>query len=160
MNPRRLYRSRHDRKIAGVAAGMAEYFEVDPTAMRVAWVITALFGGLTILLYVILAFVIPAEPLTEEELAGGPVHAATAPRAPREPGRTGLVVGIVFVVFGAIALAQSVVPAWFAGLDLGAAFILALGVALVIGASGRPQATAPAGGLPNPGTGIEPVTDR
>lgn len=63
MNPRRLYRCRSDRKIAGVAAGMAEYLEVDPTVIRIAWILSAFIGGFTILLYIILAFVIPLEPV-------------------------------------------------------------------------------------------------
>lgn len=64
MNPRRLYRCRHDRQLAGVAAGMAEYLEIDPTVVRILWILSALFGGVTILLYVIFAFVIPLEPTT------------------------------------------------------------------------------------------------
>ena len=68
MNPRRLYRCRHDRQLAGVAAGMAEYFEIDPTLVRVLWLLSIVFGGITILLYIVLAFVIPLEP----EVAGGP----------------------------------------------------------------------------------------
>lgn len=62
MNPRRLYRSRYDRQLAGVAAGMAEYLELDPTLVRILWILSALFGGFTIVLYVILAFVIPVAP--------------------------------------------------------------------------------------------------
>ena len=64
MNPRRLYRCRHDRHLAGVAGGMAEYLELDPTLVRILWILSAFFGGFTILLYVILAFVIPLEPGT------------------------------------------------------------------------------------------------
>ena len=62
MNPRRLYRCRHERQLAGVAGGMAEYLELDPTLVRILWILSAFFGGFTILLYVILAFVIPLEP--------------------------------------------------------------------------------------------------
>ncbi len=63
MNPRRLYRCRSDRQLAGVAGGMAEYLDVDPTVVRVLWILSAFLGGFTILLYVILAFVIPLEPI-------------------------------------------------------------------------------------------------
>jgi len=63
VNPRRLYRCRENRQIAGVAAGMAEYLEVDPTVIRIAWILSAFIGGFTILLYIILAFVIPLEPI-------------------------------------------------------------------------------------------------
>ena len=62
MNPRRLYRSRSDRQLAGVAAGMAEYLGLDPTLLRVLWVISVFFGGFSIFLYIILAFVMPSAP--------------------------------------------------------------------------------------------------
>lgn len=81
MNPRRLYRCRHDRQLAGVAAGMAEYLEVDPTVVRILWILSAFVGGFTILLYVILAFVIPLEP----ETAPG----AGTWAAPAQPGPAG-----------------------------------------------------------------------
>lgn len=59
---KKLYRSQRDRKIAGICAGLADYFNVDPVLMRVAWVALAFFSaGLAILLYVILIFVIPNE---------------------------------------------------------------------------------------------------
>jgi phage shock protein PspC (stress-responsive transcriptional regulator) len=63
VNPRRLYRSRRDRRIAGVAGGVADYLEVDPTVVRVLWVITIFFGGIGILLYIVMAFIVPLEPL-------------------------------------------------------------------------------------------------
>jgi phage shock protein PspC (stress-responsive transcriptional regulator) len=57
-----LYRSKRDRRIAGICAGLAEYFGIDATLMRVAWVIFAfLSAGLAILLYLVLIFVIPNE---------------------------------------------------------------------------------------------------
>ena len=83
MNPRRLYRCRHDRQLAGVAAGIAEYLDMDPTVVRVLWVVSAFFGGITILLYIILAFVMPFEPATAAApgawAAAGPT--ATVPPA-------------------------------------------------------------------------------
>jgi len=62
VNPRRLYRSRNDKQLAGVAAGMAEYLELDPTLIRILWILSAFLGGFTILLYIILAFIIPLAP--------------------------------------------------------------------------------------------------
>jgi phage shock protein C len=58
---RRLTKSRRNKKIAGVASGIAEYLGVDPILVRIAFVIGAIFGnGFTIPLYLILAFVMPA----------------------------------------------------------------------------------------------------
>ena len=79
MNPRRLYRSR-DRQLAGVAGGMAEYLDIDPTVVRILWILAALFsGGLMILGYVILAFVIPEAPFTGATNQGWTAPAGTAP---------------------------------------------------------------------------------
>jgi len=59
---KRLYRSRRDRKLAGICAGLAAYFDIDPVLMRVAWVVLAfLSAGIAILLYLVLIFVIPEE---------------------------------------------------------------------------------------------------
>ncbi len=62
MNPRRLYRSR-DRQLAGVAGGMAEYLDVDPTVIRIGWIlVTVVTGGLALIAYLLLALVIPMSP--------------------------------------------------------------------------------------------------
>jgi phage shock protein C len=59
---RRLYRSRNDRTLAGVCAGIAEYFGWDPTLVRLAWVLLTLLGGSGILLYLITWLVVPETP--------------------------------------------------------------------------------------------------
>jgi phage shock protein C len=64
MNRRRLYRCSHDRVLAGVAGGVAEYFDVDPSLVRILWVLSIFAGGLTILLYIAMALVVPLEPDT------------------------------------------------------------------------------------------------
>ena len=64
---RKLARSRHNQKIAGVAAGIGEYFGIDPTLVRIAFVIgTVLGNGITIPLYLILSFVLPKAKSEEE----------------------------------------------------------------------------------------------
>ena len=55
-------RSRTNRKIAGVCAGFAEYFDLDVTLVRVVWLIVALFGGGGVLAYIIAWIVMPEEP--------------------------------------------------------------------------------------------------
>jgi phage shock protein PspC (stress-responsive transcriptional regulator) len=56
---KKLYRSRNDRMISGVCAGIGEYFGVDPTLVRLAFVLMALLGGPGIILYFILWIIIP-----------------------------------------------------------------------------------------------------
>ena len=59
---KRLFRSRTDKKIAGVCGGLAEYFGIDPTLVRLAWVLVAAFAGAGILAYIIAALIIPENP--------------------------------------------------------------------------------------------------
>lgn len=59
---KKLYRSATDKKIAGVCAGIAEYFGWDPTMIRLAYALLTLFWGTGILVYIICALVIPQKP--------------------------------------------------------------------------------------------------
>jgi phage shock protein C len=67
MEPKRLYRSLTDRKIAGVAGGLAEYFDTDPLLLRLAFVVLALAGGGGALIYFILWIVTPEKPVSYEQ---------------------------------------------------------------------------------------------
>jgi phage shock protein C len=60
---KRLIRPRAGRKIAGVCAGMAEYFDLDVTLVRVLWLIVAFMTGIGLLAYPIAWIVMPEEPL-------------------------------------------------------------------------------------------------
>ena len=74
----RLHRSRKHGVLAGVAAGVADYFELDPTLVRLGFVALALLGGLAVPLYVAGWLLIPDEgtsaSVLEELLAREPVH--------------------------------------------------------------------------------------
>jgi phage shock protein PspC (stress-responsive transcriptional regulator) len=60
---RKLAKNRTNRKISGVAAGIADYFGIDPTIVRIAFVVAAIFGqGTGVLLYLILSMVLPNAP--------------------------------------------------------------------------------------------------
>jgi len=60
-NTKRLTRSTHDRTIAGVCAGIAEYFGIDPVLVRAVFVISALAGGPGLILYIVLWIVMPED---------------------------------------------------------------------------------------------------
>lgn len=66
---RRLYRSRTDRMVGGVAAGLGQYFSIDPTLVRLLFVIGTLAGGPGLLAYIILLIIVPEEPLTDAEMS-------------------------------------------------------------------------------------------
>lgn len=59
---RRLYRSRSNRMIAGICGGIGEFFDADPTVIRLVSVLLAIFGGLSFWVYVVLWIVIPNQP--------------------------------------------------------------------------------------------------
>lgn len=59
---KRLYRSTTDKKIGGVCAGIAEYFNVDSTLVRAAFILFALAGGPGLFLYIVLYFIMPENP--------------------------------------------------------------------------------------------------
>lgn len=62
MAAKKLYRSSTDKKIAGVCGGLAEYFDMDPTLMRILWVVFVLAGGSGILAYIIAWIIMPERP--------------------------------------------------------------------------------------------------
>ena len=144
---RRLYRCRDNRILAGVAGGVAEYFDLDPTAVRVLWFLSIFLGGLGILLYIGMAIIVPNEPIA----LGEPGAIATAPdgtviaaasvqpvqsfghrHGPRREGRWTTFFGLALVLLGSLALIDAFIPAWEdASRYLGPAFIIGIGVLLV-----------------------------
>ncbi len=93
---RRLYKDPTDKTIAGVASGVAKYFDVDTTLVRAIWFVLA-FSGFGILLYVILWLVLedepqePATPLAEEmpPVTDETAYGSTDGPAPAGPGENG-----------------------------------------------------------------------
>ena len=59
---KRLYKSDNEKMIAGVCGGIAEYFDIYPTLVRLVWVILCMLGGSGFLAYIIAAIIIPSEP--------------------------------------------------------------------------------------------------
>ena len=71
---KRLVRPRAGRKIAGVCAGFAEYFDVDVTVVRVVWLLVAVMTGIGLLSYPIAWIIMPEEPETRPVPAGAAVQ--------------------------------------------------------------------------------------
>ena len=59
---RRLMRSSRDKKLGGVCAGLADYFDLDPTIVRIIWLLAVLLAGTGLFLYLILWIVLPLAP--------------------------------------------------------------------------------------------------
>jgi phage shock protein C len=76
----RLYRSREDRMLAGVAGGLAEMWDADPSLVRIVWaLLVVLTGGIFLVIYIVMAIVVPEEPYP------GAISGGTA-AAPPPPG--------------------------------------------------------------------------
>lgn len=63
---KKLYRSEHDRKIFGVCGGLADYFDVDSTLVRLLAVLCVLLAGTGLLAYIIAAIIMPSESQVEK----------------------------------------------------------------------------------------------
>jgi phage shock protein C len=95
MTTRQLTRSTTDRRIAGVAGGMAAYFDIDPTLVRVGWVVAGVMAW-GIFAYLLLWLIVPtgtttpsAIRLAEERYAKGEITAEELARIRRDLERTG-----------------------------------------------------------------------
>jgi phage shock protein C len=86
----RLYRSRDDRMLAGVAAGIADYWDADPSLVRIIWALLVVpTGGVALLVYIIMAIVVPEEPYPVTNVAA----TAGAPTADSAASDTTTVTG-------------------------------------------------------------------
>jgi phage shock protein PspC (stress-responsive transcriptional regulator) len=145
----RLYRCRHDRRLAGVAGGLAEFFDLDPTLVRLLWFLSIFFtGGLSILLYIGLALIVPQEPLSDLEATQAVAVGAGHRHAPRAEGSGRWVTffGLVLILFGGLALVDAILPSWVESWRyLGPAFFVGIGLLLVVGSMRRstPEVTEP-----------------
>jgi phage shock protein C len=65
-NVKKLYRSRVEQMLAGVCGGLAEYFGIDPTIVRLLFVATVLLGmGGAVFVYILMMIIVPIDPLRE-----------------------------------------------------------------------------------------------
>lgn len=59
---KQLYRSKHNRLVSGVCGGIAEYLDMDPTLIRLVWVIITMMGGIGFIAYLVSVVIIPENP--------------------------------------------------------------------------------------------------
>ena len=78
---KKLYRLSGDRKIAGVCSGLGEHFEIDPIVFRLCFLFSIFFGGVGILIYVVMWILVPSrDSLPDEAHAKGRLHLSNTER--------------------------------------------------------------------------------
>jgi phage shock protein C len=135
---KRLARSRADYMIGGVCGGLGKYFNIDPTIVRLVFVLLAVSGGSGVLLYFVLWIVMPREDLLETQ---GPLSGDEFGRRARQMGdemrqvasqpnpRTAQFLGIALVIVGLIYLVQALHIPWLDWFNSAVAWPLVLVVA-------------------------------
>ena len=127
---RRLVRSRRDRVLAGVCAGIAEYYGSDPTMIRLVAAVLGVVTGIfpLLLLYILAAVIIPEDGTV-------PLESTPVVRSGRS-GRGALILGALFLILGFAALVDRL---WGVDWELFGPFVvIAIGAAFVLSAVGRP----------------------
>jgi phage shock protein C len=163
---RHLFRSREDRMLAGVAGGLAELWDADPSLVRIVWaLLVVLTGGIALVVYIVMAIVVPDEDaLRPTDASGGADQARVESREMRRrmraerraqrgsAGRSGgVVIGVLLILVGFWYLVREYLPSvdwdWFWPLTL-----VCLGVFVLVLAV-RPR--SPHSGIGGPdGSGV------
>lgn len=140
---KRLYRSSTNKVIGGVAAGLADYFMLDPVLARVLFVLLAMFGGGGVLIYIVLWIIVPLQ-------IGNPKytysHASTHYKTPEEgdaadedgtvpvassrQSNTGLIAGIILIFVGSLFLIDRLMP-WYNVTSLWPLILVVVGVFII-----------------------------
>jgi phage shock protein C len=136
-----LYRSISNRRIAGVAGGIAEYFNVDPTLVRLLWLVAIFSGGVGVPAYIIAWIVIPEAPFsanvgTQPEKDGVPVEGNSVQPESSDLSQSNQVsqkgvalMGAFLILLGGVFLFRQLVP-WLAGYSW-SLFLIVLGIAII-----------------------------
>ncbi len=146
---KKLYRSRTDKMIAGVCGGLAEYFNIDSTLVRLSAVVLTLAGGSGILAYIIFWFVVPQRPLNLSAVDSVSAPDAAASATVEGEGEAGenseastaaLFVGVLLTVLGFLFLVGNFISlAWLSFGKLWPLVLIAIGILIVLKGSGRKQ---------------------
>lgn len=145
MRDRRLYKSATDHVIGGVAGGVAEYLDLDPSLVRVFWVLLALItGGVFFVIYIVMWIVVPLAPYTpdaatspggEPAQPGGAApsgwNANPSRRTRRSSGGGSWVFGLILITLGLYFLAREYLT-WLDLHRLWPLGLVALGILLLV----------------------------
>ncbi|SYZ74279.1 conserved hypothetical protein [Candidatus Zixiibacteriota bacterium] len=133
---KRLYRSRVDSKIAGVCGGLADYFDVDPTLIRIIFLLMILAHGVGLIAYIVAWIAMPRKPF---EFAAEPSEPTAASSAPtHNNGWSRYLPGAILILIGGLFLLDHLF--WWFGFSFALAIVLVLLGALLIFTAGKKEA--------------------
>ena len=142
----RLYRSKTNKVVGGVAGGLADYFNIDVVLARVAFVLLAMFGGGGVLIYIVMWIAIPSQSTyfksqnhnnntasgvddvdgQDNENAFDEINT----NKPVKSSNTGLITGIILIFVGLIFLADRLMP-WYNITDFWPLVLVVIGVIMI-----------------------------
>lgn len=125
----KIYRSKDDYILMGVCAGLATYFEVDPTLIRIIFIILTLGGGAGILIYIILALIMPIE--SREKVDSDDKEIKMERREKKEHKRVSFL-GITLLVTGGLLLWNQLSPIKIASEIFWPTVMIVMGLWLVL----------------------------
>jgi len=150
MEPKRFYRSRQDKVLAGVCGGLAEYFIIDPLLVRLLFLVLMIVAGGGGLAYIILWIITPEKPFdisqfqnsskTEDKQSSYEEPKASYEKSPNDPfrypprrhkDRGNLIGGLVLVTLGVLFLADEFIP-HVSFFDLWPILLVVIGIGLLI----------------------------
>lgn len=114
--PKRLYRSKTNRVIAGVAGGIAEYFAIDPVLIRLIFILLLFAGGMGILIYLLAWILVPENPNASAQI---------------NETRGSVILGIILLIIGVIFLFRNLFH-WFHFGIVWPAILIILGIYLIV----------------------------
>lgn len=140
---RRLYRSNTDRMLGGVCGGLGQYLGIDPTLVRVFFVLLALANGIGVLIYLVMWVIVPlegqGEATSDQTIRSGADEIAERARA--LGGNLGtsnqgaaVLIGAILIALGLIFLLQNLNIVWLQWLSFGILWpllLIAAGLALI-----------------------------
>lgn len=136
MPSKRLYRSREHAMIGGVCAGIAEYFDTDPSLIRLALVLLFFAGGVGILAYIVAWIIVPQKPLitakTNPDTQPEEPATTTPTDSVEEVNRPRFILGIILIVLGGLFLLGSLhIWHWFSFFRLWPMILIIIGIMII-----------------------------
>lgn len=121
-SPKKLYKSKTEKVLFGVCGGIAEYYFIDPTWVRLVFVFLAIAGGSGFLIYLILAVIMPSngeevEPVVVKP-GSLPEKKAVKNKDSKETEKRRTVLGLVIVLIGILAFFKAVLPIYWIDWDI------------------------------------------